>query len=93
MLELKTYHDTDPQGEDFVSFVLEGDTYKIKDQIKELGFHWGFPLYVRLELGEAADDPMFKKNKRWNRTFKAANEGTPRCQEWLEEVRTKLNIQ
>lgn len=77
-------------GKNLTTYTLDGDTYAVKEEIKKLGFRWGFPADVVSVIGlEGTTDPMFRSNKAWSVTCDADSDRA----EWVREVCAALNAE
>lgn len=95
MLKLRVTNWT-KEEQALTTFVLEGDTFPVKDKIKKFGFRWGFPTDLESAIVKAhgADvlfamrqDPMFRCNRAWSVTCAASLDRS----EWIAEVCETLN--
>ena len=81
---------TTNDGKNLTTYALEGNTYPFKEKIKQLGFRWCIPADVVAALGfEAANDPMFARNKQWNVTYETGVDKS----EWIDTVCSALDAQ
>lgn len=77
MITLKTLNDFYGDAV-YTTFVVEGNTFPIRDKIKAAGFHWGYPFYLHMmnaPEGQPLDSESVRIlygpiNKRWSVTLR-----------------------